>query len=162
MQTFIWLCSLCTGFGWDSDGDVLGVISQAPQVILWDANTGKKLVIDVGLRDNMACLLWAKASSLLAVGTTKGNVSIYNHATSKRTPIIGKHAKKIICGAWNNENLLALGSEDKTISISNIDGDTLRVIVLRAEPAEIQFSEMKMDERVGGENTVNFCYFFFN
>lgn len=106
----------------------------------------------------MTCLLWAKVSCILAVGTSKGNVSIYNHSTSKRTPIIGKHSKKIICGAWNSENLLALGSEDKSISISNCDGDTLRVIVLRAEPSEIQFSEMKMDERVGGENTVLFVY----
>lgn len=145
---------MCSGFGWDSDGDVLGIISQSAQVILWDANTGKKHIVDVGLRDNMTCLLWAKTDPILAVGTSKGNVSIYNHGTSKRTPIIGKHSKRIICGAWNGENLLALGSEDKSISISNSSGDTLRVIVLRAEPSEIQFSEMKMDERVGGENTV--------
>lgn len=72
----------------------------------------------------------------------------------RRTPIIGKHTKKITCGVWNTENLLALGSEDKTISISNLDGDTLRVINLRAEPSEIHFSEMKLDERMGGENTV--------
>lgn len=39
--------------------------------------------------------------------------------------------------------------------MSNVDGDTLRTIALRAEPCEIQFSEMKMDERVGTENTVN-------
>lgn len=53
---------------------------------------------------------------------------------------------------------MALGSEDKTISISNVDGDTLRVITLRAEPLEIQFSEMKLDERVGSENTVIYLY----
>lgn len=73
----------------------------------------------------------------------------------RRTPIIGKHSKKITCGAWSAENLIALGSEDKTISVSSLEGDTLRVIALRAEPAEIQFSEMKMDERVGNENTVS-------
>lgn len=74
----------------------------------------------------------------------------------RRVPIIGKHSKKITCGVWNSENLLALGSEDKTISISNIDGDTLRVVALRSEPADLQFSEMKLDERVAGENTVSF------
>lgn len=78
----------------------------------------------------------------------------------RRIPIIGKHTKKITCGAWNTENLLALGSDDKTISISNIDGDTLRVVNLRAEPSEVQFSEMKTDERVG-ENTVSFVLIFF-
>lgn len=70
-------------------------------------------------------------------------------------PIIGKHSKRITCGCWNAENLLALGSEDKTLSISNPDGDTLRVVALRAEPSEVQFSEMKLDERQGIENTVS-------
>ncbi|XP_063927605.1 WD repeat-containing protein 19 [Zophobas morio] len=155
IQDRIRLPSLCTGFGWDSDGDLLAVICQAPQLTLWDANTQKKIQIDVRLKDQMSCLVWAKTTPMLAVGTCKGNVSIYNHNTSKRTPIIGKHTKKITCGVWNTENLLALGSEDKTISISNLDGDTLRVINLRAEPSEIHFSEMKLDERMGGENTVS-------
>lgn len=69
-----------------------------------------------------------------------------------------KAFKKIICGAWNAVDLLALGSEDKTMSVSNVDGDTLRVINLRAEPSDIQFSEMKLDERVSGENTVKSAY----
>lgn len=73
----------------------------------------------------------------------------------RRIPIIGKHTKKITCGAWNRDNLLALGSEDKTISVSNIEGDTLKIINLRAEPSDLQFSEIKLDERVGGENTVS-------
>jgi hypothetical protein len=72
----------------------------------------------------------------------------------RRVPVLGKHTKRISCGAWSTENLLALGSEDKTLSISNADGDTLRIISLRSEASDIQFSEMKMDERVDGENTV--------
>ncbi|RZB40660.1 WD repeat-containing protein 19 [Asbolus verrucosus] len=155
LPRYLFLKSLCTGFGWDSDGDLLAIICQSPQLTLWDANTQKKTQIDVRLKDQMSCLIWAKTGPILAVGTVKGNVSIYNHNTSKRTPIIGKHTKKITCGYWNTENLLALGSEDKTISISNIDGDTLRVINLRAEPSEVQFSEMKLDERMGSENTVS-------
>jgi WD repeat-containing protein 19 len=56
---------------------------------------------------------------------------------------MGKHNKSITCGAWSEANLLALGSEDRTLSISNVEGDTLRVATLRAEPTDIQFSEMK-------------------
>lgn len=74
----------------------------------------------------------------------------------RRTPIVGKHSKRIICGAWNEDNLLALGSEDKTLSISNLDGDTLRIVSLRADPSDMKFSEMKTDERVRGENTVSY------
>lgn len=72
--------------------------------------------------------------------------------------IFGKHTKKITCGSWNADNMLALGSDDKTISVSNTEGDTIRTISLRFEPSEIQFSEMKLDERTGGETTV----FIFN
>ena len=76
--------------------------------------------------------------------------------------MLGKHTKRISCGAWSAENLLALGSEDKTLSISNADGDTVRIISLRSEPSDIQFSEMKLDERVDGENTVRFIQHFNN
>ncbi|CAG2062708.1 unnamed protein product, partial [Timema podura] len=72
----------------------------------------------------------------------------------RRVPILGKHSKRVTCGAWSAENLLALGSEDKTLSISNVEGDTLRVISMRSDPSDIQFSEMKLDERMAGENTV--------
>lgn len=73
-------------------------------------------------------------------------------------PILGKHNKRITCGAWSAEGLLALGSEDRTLSVSNSEGDTLRVVSLRSEPSEVQFSEMKLDERLGSENTVSTGY----
>lgn len=68
--------------------------------------------------------------------------------------MLGKHSKRVTCGAWSKEGLLALGSEDRNLSISNTEGDTLRAIPLRAEPSHIRFSEMKLDERLQGENTV--------
>lgn len=40
----------------------------------------------------------------------------------------GKHTKKITCGCWNTENLLALGGEDKMITVSNQEGDTIRQV----------------------------------
>lgn len=73
---------------------------------------------------------------------------------SRRIPIIGKHTKKITCAAWNKDSILVLASEDKSLSINNADGDTLRVISLRDVPYDLQFSEMKTDERISGENTV--------
>lgn len=62
-------------------------------------------------------------------------------------------------GAWSQQNLLALGGEDNIITISNAEGDTLRQSSVRSSPVDIQFSEMKSDERSNlGENTV--CIFF--
>ncbi|GFR90645.1 WD repeat-containing protein 19-like [Elysia marginata] len=157
LKGFVTLPGRCTGLGWDQDGDTLAIVcDNSNGIFLWDTNSQKFSQIDSGLKDAMTFLLWSKSGSMLAVGTQKGNLLIYNHKTSRKIPIIGKHTKRITCGAWSAENLLALGSDDKTISISNADGDTLRQTQLRAEPSDVDFSEMKGDERSSiGENTVS-------
>ena len=76
--------------------------------------------------------------------------------TFRKIPILGKHTRRITCGAWSQQNLLALGSQDNSITISNSEGDTIRQTTLRNEPADISFSEMKGDKRSTlGENTVS-------
>ena len=52
---------------------------------------------------------------MLAVGTAKGSLLVYNKRTLKKQSILGKHVKKISCGAWNSENKLALGGEDRQV-----------------------------------------------
>ena len=75
---------MCTGFGWDVDGDLLAIITlNSSYITLWDANTGKRTQVDTGLRDPMSCVKWSKTGSVLAVGTTRGNLAIYNHSTAK-------------------------------------------------------------------------------
>ncbi|XP_071642364.1 WD repeat-containing protein 19 [Temnothorax longispinosus] len=156
IQERIPISGLCTGFGWDSDGDLLAIISQnSSTLILWDATTGKKSQIDAGVRDGLTCMMWAKKSCLLAIGTQKGNLVLYDHINAKRIPILGKHRKRILSGAWSADGLLALASEDKVLTISTSEGDTRREITLQGDPSHIQFSEMKMDHRLGGENTVS-------
>ncbi|XP_012720994.2 WD repeat-containing protein 19 [Fundulus heteroclitus] len=148
----------CVGMDWDKDGDILAVIAaKSSSIFLWDASVNKMSTIESGMsKDQMTFILWSKTSPLLAVGTAKGNLLIYNQQTSRKIPILGKHTKKITCGCWSSQNLLALGSEDNTLTISNHEGDTLRQTSLKGEPAEILFSVMKMDERSSqGENTVS-------
>lgn len=40
----------------------------------------------------------------------------------------GKHTRRITCGCWSSQNLLALGGEDKMITVSNQEGDTIRQV----------------------------------
>ena len=88
---------------------------------------------------------------------------MYLFVFSRKIPILAKHTKKITCGAWSQQNLLALGSEDKTISVSNAEGDTIRQTSVRSDPADILFSEMKGDKRSSiGENTVRRPTFTFH
>nr|CAD7453893.1 unnamed protein product [Timema tahoe] len=80
----IGLSGMCTGFGWDADGDLLAIImNDYHHVVLWDANTGKSKQVDTGLRDTMSCVIWAKRGPILAIGTARGNLTIYNHNTAK-------------------------------------------------------------------------------
>lgn len=53
------------------------------KVTIWDSNERQKHLIDTGLRDPLTCILWAKSSPIMAVGTARGNLAIYNHQTSK-------------------------------------------------------------------------------
>ncbi|XP_033828361.1 WD repeat-containing protein 19 [Periophthalmus magnuspinnatus] len=148
----------CVGMDWDKDGDTLAVIAAKSNAVhLWDASVNKTSHIESGMKDQMSLILWSKTSSLLAIGTVKGNLLIYNPQTTRKIPVLGKHTKKITCGCWSSQNLLALGSEDNTLTISNHEGDTIRQTTLRGEPAEIYFSVKKTDERsTHGESTISF------
>jgi WD repeat-containing protein 19 len=55
-------------------------------------------------------------SSSLAVGTSKGNLQLFNIRDKRRMPVVGKHTKKISCMCWNKENVLAAASLDKRVS----------------------------------------------
>ncbi|KAM8971112.1 WD repeat-containing protein 19 isoform X1 [Sarcophilus harrisii] len=138
----------CVAMDWDKEGDTLAVISEkSSSIYLWDASTNKISQLDSGMRDQMSFLLWSKYGAFLAAGTVKGNLLIYNRQTSRKIPVLGKHTKRITCGCWSSENLLALGSEDKMITVSNQEGDTLRQTPVRSEPSDMQFSTMKTDDR---------------
>ncbi|XP_068924476.1 WD repeat-containing protein 19 isoform X2 [Petaurus breviceps papuanus] len=142
---------------WDKEGDTLAVVSEkSSSIYLWDANTNKISQLDSGMRDQMSFLLWSKYGAFLAAGTVKGNLLIYNRQTSRKIPVLGKHTKRITCGCWSSENLLALGSEDKMITVSNQEGDTIRQTPVRSEPSDMQFSTMKTDDRnSASESTIS-------
>ena len=87
-----------------------------------------------------------------------GYLKAANHSVfvSRKIPVLGKHTKKIKCGCWSKQNLLALVSDDRTLSVSNSDGDTVKQFAIQGDPGDVQFSEMKADERSSfGENTVS-------
>ena len=68
-------------------------------------------------------MAWSKTSPILALGTQKGSLIMVNFKTDQKLPVLGKHSKKISVCAWSQDNLLALGSVDGTISINDNNGD---------------------------------------
>ena len=68
--------------------------------------------------------------------------------------MLGKHSKEITCGAWSQDNRLALGSKDK-VTISTADGDELeRTRFLKKEPVEIQFMTKSFQKQQEQKNAV--------
>lgn len=156
LQERIILQGICSGLAWDCEGDLLAIITQSnSQLMLWDANSKKKMNIEIGIRDAPTCVAWSKNKQLISVATARGNMAIYNHQTQRRIPILGKHSKKITAGCWSDENILALISDDKTLSISSEDGDTLKIVQLREIPSDVHFARMKIEDEKPGENTIS-------
>lgn len=57
-------------------------------VSTWKETTIQRKIF-LYFRDTMTFLLWSRVGALLAVGTTKGNLLIYNRQTSRKIPVLG-------------------------------------------------------------------------
>jgi len=140
----------CLALDWDKDGEVLAVLQRDSGIVpLWDAHQHKVSNLDTNMKD-LTFLKWSLTGPQLAIGNVKGNLLLYNKRTLKKVPILGKHVKRITCGAWNADNKLALASEDKQVTISNADGDTINQTMLKSEPTNMRFSATKVDRLDSG------------
>lgn len=111
---------------WDKDGDCLAIMQEGSGIVpLWNLSSGRIIPLETSLKD-LTFLSWSKTSPHLAVGTAKGNLLIYNKSKKQKIPVLGKHSKRISCGGWSRGgNKLVLGSEDRSLTISNEAGETL-------------------------------------
>ena len=126
---------------WDKDGDYLAILQDGNSIVpLWSLASRRVIPLETNLVDP-TFLCWSKTGPQLAIGTAKGNLLIYNKVQKKKVPVVGKHAKRIVCGGWSNGgNKLVLGSDDRTITISNEAGDTLIHTELKYPPYEASFT----------------------
>lgn len=83
------------------------------------------------------CLLCVCGWEQLAIGTNRGQVYIYDHATGDKTQAVSKHKRRILCGDWNLESKFAFGSEDRQITICLPDGRTFDQVKIKASPQSI-------------------------
>ncbi|CAH8568313.1 unnamed protein product [Schistosoma haematobium] len=143
---------------WDADGDNLAIIDdKTSSATLWDSLSFKISQIHTGVRDNLTVLSWSKVGSRLAIGTSKGNLIIYNHKNLKKTSLLGKHTRRITCAVWNRNNIIALASDDKSITINSSEGDLIKHTVIHDQPLGLDFGRMKLDVTSGSEDNTVSC-----
>ncbi|VIO91983.1 WD repeat membrane protein, putative [Brugia malayi] len=131
---------------WDRDGDMLAIMNdKSTAVTLWEFTSKTATKLDSGMsgKEKPTFILWSHISPVLAIGYDTGNLLLYNQRTSRKTSAIGKHQSAITCGAFSNNELLALGSTDFTITVSSIDGDLLYSFMCNMEPSLIKFCDRK-------------------
>eukprot|EP01135_Chromosphaera_perkinsii_P002400 Nk52_evm6s223 gene=Nk52_evmTU6s223 len=149
----------CTSMSWSEDGAMLAVSCDgSSEVVLWDANM--KLFSSVETdQQRITFVKWCynQSDAILVVGNAKGNIVLYNQNTKEKIPVIGKHTKAITCGdcskfdpnlggQYGDLNMIALGSEDKTVTVSNMKGETIHEINCKAVPKDVAFGVIKTDE----------------
>jgi len=144
----------CTDLDWCHDGALLAIIQAGSEnFLLWNANTMETRTIKTEQKARLTSLFWSKVGYSLAIGGSKGNLVLFNYQTGRQIPVLGKHGNKpITCGAWSIDNLLCLGGQDETASLSNENGDTLQQPELTGDPSNITFYNSPSDP---AENTVS-------
>eukprot|EP00879_Flechtneria_rotunda_P026426 GHRR01028175.1.p1 GENE.GHRR01028175.1~~GHRR01028175.1.p1 ORF type:complete len:731 (+),score=226.61 GHRR01028175.1:88-2280(+) len=149
-------CS-CLQLQWDATGDMLAVLPAGCSFMYtWSVATKDLQKLDTDFRaQELTMLAWASNSQLLAVGTVKGNLQLYHIREKRRTPSVGKHTKRVCTGAWDRNNLLAMAALDKTVTISDQSGDTIKTLNFKGEPLQICVASCK-DDRKGGAKDSSF------
>ena len=90
-------------------------VGLASTVYLWSANTSKVMKLcDLGFTDSIASVGWSPKSVMLSVGTTSGDVHIWDSVKMKKVRTLTGHTGRVGSCSWNS-TILATGSRDKTI-----------------------------------------------
>lgn len=138
----------CVQIQWDPSGENLAMIPSGNSFILiWVANSKEVQKIDTEFKTQDFCIMsWNKKGDILAAGTSKGNLLLYNSRERKKTPIVGKHTKKIVSALWNRDNILTMAGQDRQVTITDgLTGETLKAFTVKADPYELCVADKKDD-----------------
>ncbi|CAK9101199.1 WD repeat-containing protein 19 (Intraflagellar transport 144 homolog) [Durusdinium trenchii] len=148
---------------WDKDGDLLAVLQEkSSSVALYDLKTRRLSQLDINVKDPRF-LRWSRTGPQLAVGSGNGTLLLYRKDTLRQETVVGKHSGAIVCGAWSEQdNMLALGAEDKTVTLTNAEGSTEDQFNLKGTPSRMRFAPKRSKKGVseskeGGTTAWTLC-----
>ncbi|KXZ49298.1 hypothetical protein GPECTOR_22g892 [Gonium pectorale] len=136
------------GSKWDPAGEQLAMLPAGnTHVFIWSAISKEVQKIDSEFKtQEFSAMSWSRNGMYLAVATVKGNLMMYNARERKKTPLVGKHTKKIVAAAWNKDNVLAMAAQDKSVTLTDgVTGDTIKTFHLKDLPMDLCVSDKKED-----------------
>jgi WD repeat-containing protein 19 len=144
----------CTGLEWNRNSTILAILqSGAPQeVFLWNVSTKQMDIVNLELKD-VIFMKWSTKDNLLAFGTSKGDVAIYDQDVKELRISDAKHKKRITCGDWSHDNKFAFASDDRQISIIDGKGKSFGQVKVKSRPTSIKFAGTCSEKL----NTISVC-----
>uniref|UniRef100_A0A0N5AR89 WD repeat-containing protein 19 n=1 Tax=Syphacia muris TaxID=451379 RepID=A0A0N5AR89_9BILA len=145
---------------WHHSGDVLATSTSInTTVIFWEVGSRRTETIDMnpGTKDAVTFMQWSPVDKVLAAGTGKGCLILYNRQSAKRTVFPRKHQHPINCGAFSQNGKLGLGSEDGIVTVSDQNGTTIHTVSCCSEPSLLKFYNFKQlnDKNVRSEEMLS-------
>lgn len=91
-------------------------VGLSTSVYLWSAcnSSVTKLCDLVSENDSVTSVQWAERGEYLAVGTSKGNLQIWDTHAQRKVHELAGHSSRIGCLAWNGDTICS-GSRDRLI-----------------------------------------------
>ncbi len=147
---------------WNSSATVLAIVySGHGEVLLWNRHNDETLAVDIGFKDP-SFFLWSPHGDVYVLGTTSGNLIIYDIFSHRIETILGKHSAKITCGAWIMDSMFILGSGDGTATISAIDGQSLQSYSMSSPPQRISCVDVENSVYVALDNGKEMSFLSFD
>ncbi|KAG1674427.1 hypothetical protein FOA52_012954 [Chlamydomonas sp. UWO 241] len=133
---------------WDPVHDQLAIMPSGNTfVFIWSPDSREVQKIDSEFKtQEFTTMAWSKNGMLLAMGTGKGNLMIYNVRERKKTPYVGKHTRKITHAVWNKDHVLATTGLDRQVALTDgANGETIRSFAISDDPYDLCVSDKKDD-----------------
>ena len=139
-------------FAWDARSEKLAMLLQTgskqligDSVLVYRVRQREPVRLDGGggggtRNQDFTHLAWDPTGQVLSVATAKGNLLLYDSRVGKTMHVVGKHAKRVTCGAWSADGRLVLAGDDKSVTVSSPAGDTELQLGIKGEARELLFA----------------------
>lgn len=123
----------------------MAILTATAAISIW--SMGERKFQDIELssqKDKASYISWSLTHPVLVIGTEKGSLVFFNRKSQRKIPCITKHGKKVSNGHWNKEGHLMTTSEDRLMTVSNHQGDTLHdSFIVKGEISNVRWSPYK-------------------